>query len=97
VIEINGRDRPGLLYTITNVLTKLSLQISSALVTTYGERAVDVFYVKDAFGMQVTHKGKLEQIRTALRKSLEDDGAGPIIIPHSEDSATAKRARRVSS
>jgi [protein-PII] uridylyltransferase len=97
VIEINGRDRPGLLYTITNVLTKLSLQISSALVTTYGERAVDVFYVKDAFGMQVTHEGKLEQIRTALRKSLEDDGAGPIIIPHSEDSATAKRARRVSS
>jgi hypothetical protein len=47
--------------------------------------------------MQVTYEGKLEQIRTALRKSLEDDGAGPIIIPHSEDSATAKRARRVSS
>ncbi len=95
VIEINGRDRPGLLYKITHVLTELGLQISSALITTYGERAVDVFYVKDAFGMQITHEGKLEQIRMALRKSLEDDGAGPVVIPHSEDSARAKRARRV--
>ncbi len=96
VIEINGRDRPGLLFRITQVLTELGLQISSALVTTYGERAVDVFYVKDAFGMQVTHEGKVEQIRKALLQSLEDDGEGPVQIPHSEDSARAKRARRIS-
>jgi [protein-PII] uridylyltransferase len=96
VIEINGRDRPGLLYLITQVLTELGLQIASALITTYGERAVDVFYVKDAFGMQITHEGKLEQIRKALLASLEDGGQGPVRIPHSEDSARAKRARRVS-
>ena len=72
VIEINGRDRPGLLHDLTSAVTDLGLQISSALVTTYGERAVDVFYVKDGFGMQVTHDGKIEQIRDRLLGVLEN-------------------------
>jgi [protein-PII] uridylyltransferase len=66
VIEINGRDRRGLLHDLTSVLTDLNLRISSALITTYGERAVDVFYVKDGYGMQVTHEGKIGQIRDRL-------------------------------
>jgi [protein-PII] uridylyltransferase len=78
VIEVNGRDRPGLLYTVTRVLTDLGLQISNALITTYGERAVDVFYVKDAFGMQVTHEGKLGQIQDAVLKVIAaSDGDDP--------------------
>jgi [protein-PII] uridylyltransferase len=76
VIEINGRDRPGFLFDVTRVLTDLGLQISSALITTYGERAVDVFYVKDAFGMQVTHDSKLDQIRERVLAVLSDDRAG---------------------
>jgi len=66
VIEVNGRDRPGLLFELTACLFDLGLQISSAMVFTYGERAVDVFYVKDVFGFQVNHDGKIESIRTAL-------------------------------
>lgn len=81
VIEINGRDRPGLLHDVTKELTDLGLQISSALITTYGERAVDVFYVKDAFGMQVTHDTKLQTIRdkvlTALDKNNSSEQSGP--------------------
>ena len=72
VIEINGRDRPGLLHDITSALTNLGLQISSALITTYGERAVDVFYVKDGFGMQITHEGRIGQIRDRLLEVLRD-------------------------
>ena len=72
VIEINGRDRPALLHDVTRALTEVGLQISSALITTYGERAVDVFYVKDAFGMQVTHEGKLAQVRAVLNTALLD-------------------------
>jgi [protein-PII] uridylyltransferase len=72
VIEVNGRDRPGLLHDVTRALTGLGLQISSALVTTYGERAVDVFYVKDAFGMQVTHDGKIATMHATLLEALED-------------------------
>ena len=54
VIEINGRDRPGFLYLVTGALFSLSLQISSAKISTFGERAVDVFYVKDGFGMKIS-------------------------------------------
>jgi [protein-PII] uridylyltransferase len=79
VIEVNGRDRPGLLYDITNAMTNLGLQISSAHISTYGERVVDVFYVKDVFGHKIEHGRKLEQIRATLLKALEDpaqrDGA----------------------
>ena len=77
VVEINGRDNPGLLHDLTSALTDLGLQISSALITTYGERAVDVFYVKDGFGMQVTHKGKIGQIRDRLLGVLEN-GSKPV-------------------
>ncbi len=75
VIEVNGRDRPGLLYDITNAMTNLGLQISSAHISTYGERVVDVFYVKDVFGHKIEHGRKLDQIRAALLKALEDPAA----------------------
>src|SRR3546814_1234189 len=46
VIEVNGRDRPGLLYLVTTTMTRLNLMIKSARIATYGERAVDAFYVR---------------------------------------------------
>ena len=72
VIEVNGRDRPGLLYDITNAMTNLGLQISSAHISTYGERVVDVFYVKDVFGHKIEHERKLKEIRDTLLKTLEE-------------------------
>jgi [protein-PII] uridylyltransferase len=66
VIEVNGRDRPGLLYALTRAITGLNLQISSAKISTYGERVVDVFYVKDVFGMKIEHMTKLKTIRERL-------------------------------
>ena len=71
VIEVNGRDRPGLLYDLTYTLTKLGLQISSAKISTYGERVVDVFYVRDVFGMKIDHEGKQKQIRETLLPILD--------------------------
>ena len=70
VIEVSGRDRQGFLYLITNVLAHLKLNISTAHITTYGERAVDVFYVRDAFGMKITHENKLRQIQEELMKVI---------------------------
>jgi [protein-PII] uridylyltransferase len=77
VIEINGRDRPGLLFEVTQALTDCSLQISTAKIATYGERAVDVFYVKDIFGLKVENNSKIEQIREALLRVLEPSGKAP--------------------
>ena len=70
VIEINGHDRPGFLFDVTKTLTDLGLQIASAHISTYGERVVDVFYVKDVFGMKVENETKLRQIRDALGKTI---------------------------
>ncbi len=53
VVEVTGLDRPGLLYELTTTLSKLNLNIASAHVATFGERAVDVFYVTDLTGAQI--------------------------------------------
>jgi [protein-PII] uridylyltransferase len=70
VIEINGHDRPGFLFDVTKAITDLGLQIFSAHISTYGERVVDVFYVKDVFGMKVEHETKIRQIKVALGKAI---------------------------
>ncbi len=70
VIEINGKDRLGFLFDVTSVLTELSLQITRAYITTYGERVVDVFYVKDVFGLKVEHEDKLKDIRSRLLQAI---------------------------
>ena len=72
VIEVNGRDRPGFLHVVTRALTRLNLQIATAHVTTYGERAVDVFYVKDLFGLKVVNADKLKQISTTVEAAIRD-------------------------
>ena len=70
VIEVNGRDRPGLLYELTRELTRLNLQISSAKISTYGEKVVDVFYVKNLFGHKVEQPAKLSEIQRTLEVVL---------------------------
>ena len=72
VIEVNGRDRLGLLFDVTSAITRLGLQIASAHISTYGERVVDVFYVKDVFGLKVEHEGKIAEIRRALLDAVRD-------------------------
>ncbi|MYF07461.1 MAG: [protein-PII] uridylyltransferase [Rhodospirillaceae bacterium] len=70
VIEVNGRDRPGLLHDVTRALTECGMQIGTAKISTYGERVVDVFYVKDVFGMKITNAQKQEEVRKAVLMSL---------------------------
>jgi [protein-PII] uridylyltransferase len=70
VVEVNGRDRPALLYDLTRAFFDLSLTISHARIATYGERAVDVFYVKDLFGLKVESESKLRAMRERLMRTL---------------------------
>jgi [protein-PII] uridylyltransferase len=88
VIEVNGRDRPGLLWEVTRELTRLSLQVSSAKISTYGEKVVDVFYVKNLFGHKVEHPQKLAEIRTTLEAVLARGNR-----PAREAAAPTRRAR----
>ena len=73
VIEVSGLDRPGLLYQLTTGLSKLNLNIASAHVSTFGERARDVFYVTDLLGAQITAPTRQAAIRSALLHLLASD------------------------
>jgi [protein-PII] uridylyltransferase len=66
VLEVSGLDRPGLLYDLTTAIGKLNLNIASAHIATFGEKAVDVFYVTDLTGAKITSTGRQLLIRQAL-------------------------------
>ncbi|MGH6735442.1 MAG: [protein-PII] uridylyltransferase [Methyloceanibacter sp.] len=70
VIEINGLDRPGLLYDVTREISDLNLDIASAHIATFGEKAVDVFYVTDLTGKKITSSSREMLIRERLTKVL---------------------------
>ncbi|MAU40464.1 MAG: [protein-PII] uridylyltransferase [Kordiimonas sp.] len=72
VIEINGRDRPGLLFDLSQRMVDLNLSITSAHVATYGERAVTVFSVKDLFGHKITHPEKLQIVHDSLIEAIPE-------------------------
>ena len=73
VLEVSGLDRPGLLYDLTTIIGKLNLNIASAHIATFGEKAVDVFYVTDLTGTKVSHPGRQASIRRALLEVFEAD------------------------
>jgi [protein-PII] uridylyltransferase len=66
VIEVSGLDRPGLLYELTATLSTLNLNIASAHIATFGERAVDVFYVTDLTGAKISSATRNTTVKRAL-------------------------------
>jgi [protein-PII] uridylyltransferase len=70
VIEVEGLDRQGFLYDVTQALFESGLSISSSIVATYGERAVDVFYVRDGFGHKIGHPDRIASIEVRLLKAI---------------------------
>jgi [protein-PII] uridylyltransferase len=74
VIEVSGLDRPGLLYDLTTALGRLNLNIASAHIATFGEKAVDVFYVTDLTGTKVNHPGRQATVRRTLLEVFEREG-----------------------
>jgi [protein-PII] uridylyltransferase len=73
VIEVAGLDRPGLLYEVTTAVSDLNLDITSAHITTFGERAVDAFYVTDLTNKKITSEARITAIRSRLMGVLAVD------------------------
>ncbi|MHA1157176.1 MAG: [protein-PII] uridylyltransferase [Alphaproteobacteria bacterium] len=71
VIEASGLDRSGLLYDLTREISALNLNIRSAHVGTFGERAIDVFYVTDLAGQKVTNANRRAAIRRRLKAAFD--------------------------
>src|SRR5579863_2660016 len=78
VIEISGLDRPGLLYELTSALSNLNLNIGSAHIVTFGEKAVDTFYVTDLIGSKIATPARQATIRRHILAIFEaaDDKKG---------------------
>jgi [protein-PII] uridylyltransferase len=91
VIEVNGRDRLGFLFDVTRAITALGLQISTAKIMTWGERVVDVFYVKDVFGHKVVSETKLRHVRERLLAAVADPDA-PVETPRASRAAAQATA-----
>jgi [protein-PII] uridylyltransferase len=68
IIEVQGRDRPGLLHELSDFLTASDLDISSAHIEVVGAMAVDVFYVRRA----VLDKATKTKLRAGLLDILRD-------------------------
>ncbi len=71
LVEVFAPDYPGLLYDVLLCLYTHRLDITKACVATYGDRAVDVFYVRDQFGHPVTDEAHLKRLRHDLVSTLQ--------------------------
>jgi len=71
IIEVDTRDRPGLLFDLTRTLAANNVYIASAVVATYGEQVVDSFYVKDMFGLKFHSEVKRRALERKLREAIE--------------------------
>jgi [protein-PII] uridylyltransferase len=74
VVQVSGLDRPGLLYELTSALSDLNLDITSAHVTTFGEKAVDVFYVTDLTNKKITDPRRQKAIEQRLLAIFDANG-----------------------
>mgnify|MGYP003112197569 FL=1 len=72
IIEVDTRDRPGLLYDLTRTLAANNVYIASAVIATFGEQVVDTFYVKDMFGLKFHSDSKRAALERKLRAAIEE-------------------------
>ena len=73
VVEVSGLDRPGLLRDLTASLSSLNLNIGSAHIVTFGEKAVDSFYITDLTGQKINAPARQAAIRRRLLADFAAD------------------------
>jgi [protein-PII] uridylyltransferase len=74
IVEVNARDRAALLGGLARALYLSRAAIHSAHIATYGERAVDVFYLTDQHGEKILAPTRLKALKAALLKAAADPG-----------------------
>ena len=74
IIELTAEDRLGILYEMAHALMNHQCDIHFARISTYGNRAVDVFYVQDILGQKIEETGKLHALTETLSHLLSPRG-----------------------
>jgi [protein-PII] uridylyltransferase len=72
IIEVDTRDRPGLLYDLARTLAGANVYIANAVIATFGEQVVDTFYVKDMFGLKYYSESKQRMLEKRLRDAITE-------------------------
>jgi len=73
VVEVHAPDDVGLLARVTAVFVDLGLDVTQAIVSTQGERVVDVFYLRDATGQKLTDRHAIDSLRATLLARLTSE------------------------
>ncbi|MCB2015365.1 MAG: [protein-PII] uridylyltransferase [Sphingobium sp.] len=71
VIEIHARDKPALLFNLSYALFQSKVTVHSSHISTYGERAVDTFYITDLLGGKIESKARLQTLEKRLLEAAE--------------------------
>lgn len=75
LLQVSANDRLALLYDLTVAIARLNLNIATARVVTFGEKAVDTFYVTDLTGAKILDENRQNSIRRQIMAALaEPDG-----------------------
>ena len=77
VVEVSGADRPGLLADLARTFARQGFSTRSAHVASFGERAVDGFYITETDGSKPHDKGRLEALKAELVEVLDWKPQGP--------------------
>ena len=94
---MSGADRPGLLAALSRVFSDEGLNIRSAHVASYGERAVDSFYVVDRKGRKITSEQRVAELRAAVDAAAATAVSAPMSTCCSRWSSSSRRSARCSS
>jgi [protein-PII] uridylyltransferase len=77
VVEVNARDRAALLFELARAIYVSRALIHSAHIATYGERAVDVFYLTDLAGAKIESPARLRALQARLVKAASPSAPAP--------------------
>jgi [protein-PII] uridylyltransferase len=72
IMDVFASDEPGLLFRITRALSREGLVIGRARISTEADRAIDSFYIVDQSGKKITAAARLNSIREALEKEINE-------------------------
>ncbi len=71
ILEIKCKNAPGVLYIITKIIASLGLQIKTANISSYGDRVVDIFYIKNVFGQKVDDDLTMDKVKKSITENLD--------------------------
>ncbi len=77
IVEVSGRDRPGLLADVVGVIARANIYVASAHIDCYGERAVDAFYVLDNARRKSLTASQKQALKKALLAVLDQPSTAP--------------------